>query len=174
MEKLHPGAKWQFRIGGYFLFGFFGIFFGSWIITLLTNLKLLKLEIGSSSILPVVLLSIFGYIIFVIIVSEIYAQMSYNRWFYEFTDEGLRLERGIIWKKYTSIPYERIQNIDIHRGIIARMLGFSTVMIQTAGFSRLAIAEGNIPAVEMKHAEEIRNFVMKKIKQTRGSGYNSP
>ena len=172
MEKLHPGAKWQFRIGGYFLFGFLGIFFSIWIIAPL--IRLFIGLIGFSSILPVVLLSIFGYIIFVIIVSEIYAQMSYNRWFYEFTDEGLRLERGIIWKKYTSIPYERIQNIDIHRGIIARMLGFSTVMIQTAGFSRLAIAEGNIPAVEMKHAEEIRNFVMKKIKQTRGSGYNSP
>jgi len=165
MNQLHPGAKWQFRIGGYFLFGFLGIFFGIWIIAPLIGLFLGL--IGSSSILPVVLLSIFGYIIFVIIVSEIYAQMSYNRWFYEFTDEGLRLERRINLKKFCNVPYERIQNVDVHRGIIARMFGFSTVMIQTAGFSGPAGAEGNIPAVEMKHAEEIRNFVMKKITSRR-------
>ena len=165
MNKLHPGAKWQFRIGGYFLFGFLGIFFGIWIIAPLAGL-FLGLA-GSSSILPIVLFSIFGYFLFVIIVSEIYAQMSYNRWFYEFTDEGLRLERGIIWKRYSNVPYERIQNIDVHRGIIARTFGFSSVMIQTAGFSGPAGAEGNIPAVEMKHAEEIRNFVMKKITSRR-------
>ena len=40
-------------------------------------------------------------------------------------------------------------------------------MIQTAGFSGPAGAEGNIPDVEMKHAEEIRNFVMKKITSRR-------
>ncbi len=161
MNQLHPGAKWQFRIRGYFLFGFLGIGIIAPLAGLFLGLA------GSSSILPIVLLSIFGYFLFVIIVSEIYAQMSYNRWFYEFTDEGLRLERGIIWKRYNNVPYERVQNLDIIRGIIARMFGFSTMMIQTAGFSGPAGAEGNIPAVEMKHAEEIRNFVMKKITSRR-------
>src|SRR3989338_6876289 len=165
MNKLHPGAKWQFRIGGYFLFGFLGIFFGIWIIAPLAGL-FLGLA-GSSSILPIVLLSIFGYFLFVIIVSEIYAQMSYNRWFYEFTDEGLRLERGIIWKRYSNVPYERIQNVDIQRGIIARLFGFSSVMIQTAGYSAQPYAEGYIPAVDMRLAEEMRTFVMKKITHRR-------
>jgi len=73
----------------------------------------------------------------------------------------------VFWKRYSNIPYERIQNVDVHRGIIARTFGFSSVMIQTAGFSGPAGAEGNIPAVEMKHAEEIRNFVMKKITSRR-------
>lgn len=39
-------------------------------------------------------------IVFVIVVAEIYARMSYNRWFYEFTDSQLKVERGIIWKRY--------------------------------------------------------------------------
>src|SRR3989344_9359879 len=164
-QQLHPGAKWQFRIGGYFLFGFLGIFFGIWIIAPLAGL-FLGLA-GSSSILPIVLFSIFGYFLFVIIVSEIYAQMSYNRWFYEFTDEGLRLERGIIWKRYSNVPYERIQNVDVHRGIIARILGFSSLMIQTAGYSGQMHAEGYIPALEMHKAEKIRSFVMNKITNRR-------
>ena len=45
----------------------------------------------------------------------------------------MKLEKGVIYKVYTNIPYERIQNIDIYRGIIARLCGFSAVSVQTAG-----------------------------------------
>jgi len=166
MDQLHPGAKWQFRVGGYFLFGMLGFFLGMWIIVPVVGLLFGLSEFSGSSIITLTLLSIIGYIFFVIIASEIYAQMSYNRWFYEFTHDGLRLERGIIWKRYSNVPYERIQNVDIQRGIIARMCGFSSLMIQTAGYSAQPHAEGYIPAIEMNHAEELRSFVMKKIKQT--------
>jgi len=160
MERLHPGARWQFRISGYLIFGFLGIFFGVWGIAPIVGLLL---GASANSILILALLSILGYILFVIIFSEIYARMAYNRWFYEFNDAGLRLERGIIWKRYSNVPYERIQNIDIHRGIIARMLGFSSLMIQTAGYSAHPYAEGYIPALDMHLAEQLRIFVMKKI-----------
>ena len=163
MDRLHPGAKWQFRMGGYLLSGFLGIFLAVWIIAPLAGLLLKLGGISGGSVVTIVLLSILGYLLFVIVFSEIYAQMSYNRWFYEFTEEGLRLERGIIWKRYSNVPYERIQNVDVNRGVIARMFGFSSVMIQTAGFSGPAGAEGNIPAVEMNKAEELRSFVMKTI-----------
>jgi membrane protein YdbS with pleckstrin-like domain len=105
--------------------------------------------------------------------------MAYNRWFYEFTKDNLKIERGIIWKRYSNVPYERVQNVDIRRGIIARMLGFSSVMIQTAGYSGAAPGwqmrfgrarynsamntEGYIPAVDTEGAEKIRDFLMKRI-----------
>jgi uncharacterized membrane protein YdbT with pleckstrin-like domain len=160
MSQLHPGVKWQFRIGGYFWFGFLGIFLGTGIIAPSCG------EYCSPTI-SVILLSILGYVIFVIVASEIYARMSYNRWFYEFSDDGLKLERGIIWKRYSNVPYERVQNVDIHRRIIARMLGFSSVMIQTAGYSAQPRPEGYIPALDMNRAEQIRSFLMKKITRRR-------
>jgi len=166
-QQLHLGAIWQFRIGGYFLFGFLGIFFGIWIIAPIAAFLLNSLDTSLGSIAGIVALSVLAYLVFVIVVSEIYSRMSYNRWFYEFTNDGLKLERGIIWKRYSNVPYERIQNVDIHRGIIARMLGFSSLMIQTAGYSAQAYAEGYIPAVDMRHAEQIRTFLMKKITSRR-------
>jgi putative membrane protein len=100
--------------------------------------------------------------------------MAYNRWFYEFTDTQLRVEKGIIWKRYSNIPYQRVQNVDITRGIIARICGFSSVNIQTAGYSVPANArghsEGYIPAVDVKEAEKIREFLMKKINKKSSSG----
>ena len=140
-----------------------------WIIAPLAVVLFGGSGISNDSIIAVFLLSLTGYLFFIIIASEIYARMSYNRWLYEFTDDGLKLERGIIWKRYSNVPYERIQNVDVLRGIIARTLGFSSLMIQTAGYSAQPQAEGYIPAIEMNQAEKMRNFVMKKIKQTHGN-----
>ncbi len=163
MNQLHHGAKWQFRINGYILFGIIGLVLGFWIIMPLAVALLTLTGISGASVIITIFSSFFLWIALVIVLSEIYATMSYNRWFYEFNEDGLKLERGIIWKRYSNVPYERIQNVDITRGIIARMFGFSSVMIQTAGYSGQPYAEGYIPAVDMTEAEQIRTFVMKKI-----------
>lgn len=160
-QQLHPKATWFFRVRAYISMFFAFIIFIVWIsLTLFPNLLGIS---HNSSILISATLSI----VIVFILGEIYARMSYNRWFYEFTQTNLKIERGIIWKKYSNIPYERIQNIDIERDIIARIFGFSSVLIQTAGYSggaRYGLhSEGYIPAVSIGEAEKIREFVIKKI-----------
>lgn len=168
MEPLHPGARWIFRLRAYLVLIFLVFFFGIGVLPVFFA-SLAIFGGGASSIIASVLLSIFIGIILVIVIGEIYARMAYNRWKYEFTQTNLRLERGIIWKRYSNVPYERVQNVDIHRGILARMFGFSSVNIQTAGFSYGPRggrgAEGHIPAVSIEHAEQIREFLMETISQ---------
>lgn len=174
MEKLHPGARWLFRIRGYF---------GSlillipliWVIGPILSILFSVGKGGVDGLLGAFLVGAFVYIVFIIVAAEIYARMAYNRWFYEFTPSSLKLERGIIWKRYSNVPYERVQNVDIHRGIFARILGFSTIDIQTAGFHYTggrgrARSEGHIPAVRPEKAEKIREFLMKKISKKQGQG----
>jgi putative membrane protein len=101
--------------------------------------------------------------------------MAYKRWFYEFGINSLKIESGIITKRYSNIPYGRIQNVDVFRGIIARMLGFSSVSIQTAGYSMMGKhgkinAEGSLPAVSVEEAEKIRELLMRKISSKKGQG----
>ena len=175
-KQLHAGAKWLFRINAYLAMIILAFFIGWFIVPLFVILS--SLMVGQGSIRGIIIgvfLFVVFYIILIAVVGEIYARMAYNRWFYEFTDSQLRKEKGIIWKKYSNIPYERIQNVDITRGIIARILGFSTVNIQTAGFSyspRGGLgSEGYIPAVGIQEAENIREFLIKKIsKKGRSQG----
>ena len=165
MKKLHPGAKWIFRLGAYAVLIFLGFFFSVW------GAAVLSIFFGGTGAIITFILS---YIIFIIVFGEIYARMAYNRWFYEFTEHGLKLERGIIWKRYSNIPYDRIQNVDVRRGIIARIIGFSTVDVQTAGYSGYGngrgMSEGHIPAVGIAEAEKIRDSVLKKITGKRSKG----
>ena len=167
MEKLHPGARWIFRLRTYSSFLFILIFLGFFIFGVIGSV------LSSSAIPSTILVFIgilFGAILIVIIIGEIYAALAYNNWAFEFTSHELKIEKGIIWKTYKSIPYDRVQNIDIHRGIIARMLGYSSLDIQTAGYSGgysrrggYVGAEGSIPAVGIQRAEQLRDFVMKRI-----------
>ncbi len=162
MNKLHKRGRWIFRFRAYGFFIFISIFGSVYAVYFLRNFisKFEQLEIISSRPL---LISIGIYVFFILFFSEVYARMAYNRWFYEFDEHGLRLERGIIWKRYTNIPYERIQNVDLHRGLMARILGFSVLIIQTAGFSATPHAEGKIPAIGKHEAEHIREHLMKHI-----------
>lgn len=172
-RQLHPGAKWLFRVRGFFSFLFVFIFLGVWLgATTGTILQSSETNVGGA-----ILTFIITLIVVLLIIVEVYARLSYKFWKYEFTSEQLRIERGIIWKKYSNIPYQRIQNVDITRGIIARLFGFSSVNIQTAGYSAPVnnrgfggTAEGFIPAVSIEEAEEIREFVIKSITKKKGQG----
>jgi len=160
MEKLHPGVKWSFRIGTYIFLIFLGTFLSFFIFV-----PLFVVLGGYAS-----LIGIIFWLVFVIGLGEIYTQLAYKNWKYEFTSTNLKVERGVIWKRYSNIPYERVQNVDITRGIIARILGYSSVHVQTAGYSggygrggRRVMPEGYLPGVNIEKAEKIREFLIKKI-----------
>lgn len=160
MKQLHPGAKWQFRVG-FLVFVLFLSFFFSF--------QVIPFGVSAFLLTFIVVFALLALIV------EIYVRLAYKNWKYELTGNNLKIEKGIIWKDYKSIPYERVQNVDIHRGILARLLNFSTMDIQTAGYSgvyhgRRMMSEGHIPAVSRHDAEKMRDFLMAKISRKSGGG----
>ena len=59
-----------------------------------------------------------------------------------------------------TIPYEKIQNVDIHCTFLARILGLSILSIQTAGASALG-AEGSLPGITHEVAEQLCDELVK-------------
>lgn len=108
----------------------------------------------------------------------IWARLTYRFYRYELMHDGFRKELGVIWKKYVTIPYERIQNVDIYRGIVARILGLSDLHIQTAGasaqYSRYGAsglsAEGRLPGLSRQAAEQIRDELIRRAKGSKNQG----
>lgn len=89
---------------------------------------------------------------------------------YQLEDNEVKVEKGVISKSYDSIPYSRIQNVGIERSLLQRILGISTVDIQTAGSSGYGKAEGKLPGVEKAVAEEVREAIMQKARKDDGRG----
>jgi uncharacterized membrane protein YdbT with pleckstrin-like domain len=108
----------------------------------------------------------------------ILAKLTYHFYRYELREDGFRKELGVIWKKYVTIPYDRIQNIDIYRGVIARILGLSDLNIQTAGASaqisrygaRGLGAEGVLPGLSQEVAEQLRDELVRRARQSKNQG----
>ena len=108
----------------------------------------------------------------------VWAKLTYHFYRYELTDAGFRKELGVIYKKYVTIPYDRIQNVDIYRGILARILGLSDLNIQTAGMSATvgrygisgAGSEGRLPALSLEVAEQLRDELIQRARQVKNQG----
>lgn len=107
-----------------------------------------------------------------------WARLTHHYYRYEMIDMGFRRESGVIYKKYVTIPYDRIQNIDIYRGILARLLGLSDLQIQTAGVSATVSqygamnmgAEGRLPGLSKDVAEALRDELVTRSRTSRTNG----
>ncbi len=179
MEKLHPRAVWMFFFRfllAYFWLAAFLAFMIVPIILARFRDKKVEIEGGYKTVIDfeefwwLAVFIVIGLIIF----NYIWARLSYYFWRYEFTESAYKAERGIIWKRYVSIPYERVQNVDIYRGIIARILGLSDIQIHTAGYGGAGAkgmgSEGRLPGLDKEKAEEIRERLIKRVKGTKEQG----
>ena len=172
MKQLDPQSVWLFFIGSilrWFVFIIIFVMYG--VFTLFVDIDTDVLEFGFLKWLWVL---IPAFLVF----SWIWAKLTYHFYRYELREDGFRKELGIIWKTYVTIPYDRIQNVDIHRGVIARILGLSDLNIQTAGASAQVSrygtwgtgAEGRLPGLSREVAEQLRDELVKRSRQSRNQG----
>jgi uncharacterized membrane protein YdbT with pleckstrin-like domain len=157
-KNLDPKAVWLFFFKFVFTFLFIALWLGLSFAAALADTLPGALTVGI-----VVLL---GAVVF----AFVWAKLTYYFYRFELTEEGFRKELGVIFKKYVTIPYDRIQNVDIYRGIMDRILGLSDLNIQTAGTSGVRGAEGRLPGLSHKDAEQLRNELIHRARQTRNQG----
>jgi len=165
MQKLDPKAVWMFFLRFLITWLILFIFFSFWLFGFLASSGIYKS--AASYVLWVVII----FVLFVFF-CWLWAKLTYHFFNYQLTENAFKKEHGVIWKKYVSIPYERIQNVDIYRGIIARILGLSDLHIQTAGYSGVHVrgrargigAEGYLPGLDKRIAEQLREELIRRAK----------
>jgi putative membrane protein len=79
---------------------------------------------------------------------------------YKFTDEGLSMRWGILFRREIIINYARIQDIHIRSNIVERWLGLAKVLVQTASGS--SGAEMTIEGLQ--EFEAVRDFLYSKMR----------
>ncbi|GGB59177.1 PH domain-containing protein [Blastomonas aquatica] len=79
------------------------------------------------------------------------------RFSYRLDAEELRIASGILNRNVRSIPYERIQDVNLERGPLARMLGMARVRLETG--SSGSGDEGVLDSVDLAEAERLRDVI---------------
>jgi len=174
MVKLNPNSKWLFTWKALVTFAPFSIFIAVYFISGIGTWSPSYYDSYNSSLIGMfgqMILWAFISIVFFATIAYIYGILSYEYYRYGLTEEGFKKEYGIIIKKYTTIPYSRIQNVDIYRNLIARYLGLSEIRIQTAGYSAgNRTSEGVLPGVTVEEAEKIREELIKRVDDSKKQG----
>ncbi|WP_435364287.1 PH domain-containing protein [Haloarchaeobius sp. DYHT-AS-18] len=105
-------------------------------------------ELGLGLAIPVALA------LLIIAIGVGHAILLYRDWRFDLESDSLYLERGVITRVETAVPYVRVQHVDTQRSPIDRALGLSRVVVYTAGSRG---ADVSVPGLTPERARRLRN-----------------
>jgi len=95
-----------------------------------------------------------------------YELAYYRRFEYELTEDSLDIASGVFSRREREIPLRRVQNVDVTRSLVARLLGLAEVDVETAGGGS---TEANLRFVSREEAGRLQEEVRER-RAARGAG----
>lgn len=92
----------------------------------------------------------------------VFSIIGFKKKGFAFRDHDVLFKHGIIATNTIVIPYNRIQHVALHEGLISRYFSLAKIEIFTAGGSSSDI---EIPGIEKEQAENIKQLLMGKIQK---------
>jgi putative membrane protein len=78
---------------------------------------------------------------------------------YSLDGGALRLEQGVLGRKLRAVPFDRIQQVELVRKPLHRLLGVATLRVETAGGS--GAAEVDLDVVTLAEAQSLRTTLLR-------------
>jgi hypothetical protein len=88
-------------------------------------------------------------------------KFRWKRWYYDVDEQAVDMLRGIIFRKRTLVPVNRIQHVDTKQGPIYRKFGLSSINISTAATTH------EIPALDEETATQLRNNISELVRRVK-------
>lgn len=95
-----------------------------------------------------------------LIVSLIITRLAFPKRGFLIRERDIAYQRGLIRYKLTSIPFNRIQHVELIQTFIAKRMGLATIKVYTAGSSSDDLV---IPGLPVEAATRIREYLTGKI-----------
>lgn len=101
-----------------------------------------------------------GLFVALMVYSLIITRLSFSKRGYLIREKDIAYQRGLIRYKLTSIPFNRIQHVELIQSLIAKRMGLATIKVYTAG----SVSDDlEIPGLPLEVATRIREFLTGKI-----------
>lgn len=107
-----------------------------------------------------VVIAILGIVAVILIQLYLLAYIKTLR--YRLSEDDLRLESGVFWKKRKVIPLHKITNVNTLQGPLERRFVLGHLNVQTAGHGASTSPEGKL--VGLEQFERIKEDVMQKVR----------
>lgn len=87
-----------------------------------------------------------------------WARLAWTRWRWAAGPRALELHHGVVIVRESVVPYHRLQQIDVVRGPLERLLGLATLTMRTAA----ATSDARIPGIDAASADEVRRILLER------------
>ena len=135
-------------------------------VSIFTSVVLIGAVIFASFNLEIVTPTIWTFIsiglLMLLVLAYFFALLGLKKKGFAFRNHDVLYRSGIIATSTMVIPYNRIQHVALHEGLISRYFGLAKVEIFTAGGSASDI---KIPGIATAQAEDIKQLLMGKIQK---------
>ena len=98
-------------------------------------------------------------IVVAVLVLLVVTTLEWLRRTYELEAGSLRLEEGVLARKRRVVPFDRIQQVDLVRKPLHRLLGVATLRVETAGGG--GSAEVDLDVVALGEAQALRSSLLR-------------
>ncbi len=107
-------------------------------------------------------------------------RIDYDMRYYVVTDRSLRIREGALLINESTYTFANIQNLKVTQGALERLLGLSTLIVETAGgaassgdtHGKSRSHEGNLRGIT--NAREVRDQMLVLLKKYRDAGLGDP
>src|SRR5829696_847037 len=100
-----------------------------------------------------------------------WSTLEWLRRTYELEGGALRLEQGVLTRKLRAVPFDRIQQVDLVRKPLHRLLGVATLRVETAGGGKEA--EADLDVVTLAEARDLRATLLRAKAQAAAGAVDS-
>lgn len=103
-----------------------------------------------------------GCYVALLVLHVFFARIGFKKKGFAFRTHDVLFRSGIIATSTIVIPYNRVQHVALHEGMISRIFGLAKIEVFTAGGKESDI---EIPGIAKPQAEDIKQLLMGKIQK---------
>jgi membrane protein YdbS with pleckstrin-like domain len=97
-----------------------------------------------------------GGVLLIVVAAGIVSVIESRRVAYQVREHDLSLRRGVIRHVVETIPYSRVQHVNVGRGVIERWFGLATLVISSAG------PDISVPGLAVADADRIKQVIARR------------
>lgn len=103
----------------------------------------------------IIAMSVSILLLFALIILFAYQQVRHQG--YLLRQKDISYKKGWINQSFTSVPFNRVQHVEVTQGVIERKLHLATLKVYTAGGSS---SDLQIPGITKTQAEKMKSFLL--------------
>lgn len=136
----------------------------SWAVTFIIGM-LVWIVLSLTVHLLAFLITAFGWLVIMIPIL-VWIPAAFRVLEYSIDDDGVKMKGGLVWKKFVTVPYPKITNVDITQGPLQRKYDIGTVHVQTAGSAGKQGEKAELRMYGIRELERVRKVIIDKVRNS--------